>query len=430
LSWGSIIGIGCLGAVGGAASAVFLTYKCIEWYRMGTHDQGEFGYYLVFVPVGLACGFIAGALIARVLSGFWLSLGVVMGALMGLCLIAALVGRAYGEVAPELDGDQLMLQVELNCPAGWQPDSDALRAEGRSCRLQPMGPGRRMAPAVYGTLDWNTAHQSDGRWIVPCEVKLVSSRENRLVAFALGKQWVEFNLQLPPYPTAANKDWSAWIVEGFSQQVGKPPTTGFAYRCRVKGIRAIRDEEAAARTAFWQQREDAARSIPADAPIERWLPLFEDPGGIPAQYRWGGADRTERRSVATRVLELGPMLASKDKTVMRQAVFAIGSLYETPPVLVPPLLGAAGHFTLEMIREAKAQAEMAQSSGTDPGTRPLQYFDMWSRAIRNAGPIHAPELRALLQDVRRETAGCKGDLWILGNQAKELEQSLPPAATR
>lgn len=64
---------------------------------------------------------------------------------IGLRVIIGLVARMYGEVAPELAGDRLMLQVELKCPRGWQPDDETRRPEGRSCRLQPIGPGSRMA---------------------------------------------------------------------------------------------------------------------------------------------------------------------------------------------------------------------------------------------------------------------------------------------
>jgi len=425
VSWASTLGTAFLTAIAGGASAIFLTYKCIEWYRLQTHDGGDLGYFLVFVPLGLICGFMAGAVISRFVSGFWLSSGVSIGGLVVLCAIGAFVARMYGEIAPRLDGDELVLQVELRSPAGWQPDNDARRAEGRSCRLQPLGPGNRAGTPIYGNLDWRSATQSDGQWIVPCAVKLISSRENRLVQYTFGKEWIEFNLNLPRNPTAENKVWSAWITEGFSQEVGKPPKAGFAYRCRVKGVQQLRDEADAVHNAFWQQREDAAKAITADDPIERWLPLFEDPGGVPSAYRWGGADRIERRSVAARVLELAQPLASKDKTVVRQAVFALGSLYETPRALVPPLL-AAGRLTLDYIQEAKSQPQTEEPSDAARGTKALQYFDMWSRAVKNAGPVEAPELRTLLADIQRETAGLKDDLWILNNNAKEFQHSLPP----
>jgi len=291
--------------------------------------------------------------------------------------------------------------------------------------LQPVGPDLRARTPMYGTVDWKKASQSDDQWVIPCDVNLISSREMRLVSFRLGEEWIEFNLPLSPNPTSANKAWSEWRADGFTREAGKPPVEGYTYRVRVKGIQEIRDEQADAGRAFWQEREDAARAIPADAPIERWLPLFEDPDGSPADYRWGGADRIERHAVAARVLELAPSLESKDRTVVRQAVFALGSLRETPKDLVPPLL-TAGRITLDLIHEAQTPRETPDLTGADPGRKALQYFDMWSRAMRNAGASDG-EFRKVLADVRRDAEGKGGDLSILANKAKDIEDALPPS---
>jgi hypothetical protein len=294
------------------------------------------------------------------------------------------------------------------------------------CSLHPVGLGHRATTSFYGSVDWENARQSEGQWIVPCGVELISSRKDRLVSYTLGKQWVMFSLDLPANPSRANKVWSQWITEGFSEEPGKP-SAGYAYRCRVKGINEIRAEENAAHNAFLQQRDDAARSIPADAPIGRWLPLFEDPGGTPAVYRWGGEERIEVKAVSARVLELAPLLTSNDRTVKRQAVFALGTLFETPKELVGPLL-VAGRLTIELIGEAKSQPEPPDDSDPDPGKTALEYFDMWSRAMHNAGRVEAPEFRNLLEEIQREAAGRKGRLWNVADKAREIEQSLPPSA--
>jgi len=110
---------------------------------------------------------------------------------------------------------------------------------------------------------------------------------------------------------------------------------------------------------------------------------------------------------------------------VRQAVFALGSLRETPKDLVPPLL-TAGRITLDLIREAQTPRETPDLTGADPGRKALQYFDMWSRAMRNAGASDA-EFRKLLADVRRDAQGKGGDLAILANKAKEIEEALPPS---
>ena len=53
VSWGTTIGVAFLTGIAGAASAGYLTYWCIVWYRLASHDGGDLGYYLVFIPLGL-----------------------------------------------------------------------------------------------------------------------------------------------------------------------------------------------------------------------------------------------------------------------------------------------------------------------------------------------------------------------------------------
>lgn len=425
MSWGSTIGVAFLTGIAGAASAGYLTYLCVVWYRLQTHDGGDLGYYIIFIPLGLLGGFAIGAVLGRIIPGFWAAQGTSLALVLGLCAIFGLVARMYGEVAPELDGDRLLLQVELKCPRGWQPDYETQKPEGSSCRVQPVGPGLRMGPSMPGYVDWKKASQIDGHWVVPCEVSLFSSRETRLVDVYLGKTWVGFNLRLPPHPSNANKEWSQWISDGFSYETGKPPVTNYAYRCRVRRLSEIRDEAAGATNALWEEREKAADAIPAEAPVARWLPLFEDPDGTPAAYRWGGADRKERHAVAARVLELPLLLASSDRTVKRQAVFALGSLQETPEPLVAPLLDA-GRLTIELIKEART----GDHPDLDAERRVLDYFGMWRNAMNNAGPEQAPRFRTVLLEVEHEASTSKsGDIEIIARESREsLEKLAPPAA--
>src|SRR5579864_6350651 len=116
MSWGSTIGVAFLTGIAGAASAGYLTYLCVIWYRLQTHDQGELGYYIIFVPLGLLAGFAIGVVLGRIILGFWAAQGWSLGVVLGLCAVFGLVARIYGEVAPELDGSRLLLQVELKCP--------------------------------------------------------------------------------------------------------------------------------------------------------------------------------------------------------------------------------------------------------------------------------------------------------------------------
>jgi hypothetical protein len=434
MGWGATAAVALVTGIVTAAATVYLVYVCVEWYRLRTHDGGDLGYFLVFVPLGFLGGILVGAVVARVVPGYWTAQGISLGAVLALCAITGLVARAFGEVAPELDGDKLLLQVELKYPRSWQPDNESKRPEARSCRLLPVGPWRRTGKPVQGNLLWPNSKQVDGHWVVPCDVMLLSSREVRLVDVTLGKSWVDFNLRMPPQPSDKDKEWSEWIEEGFASEDGKVPVTGYAYRCRVQRIGDIRDREAQASTAFWEERDKAAAAIPPDAPVERWLPLFEDPDGSPAAYRWGGADRIERRAVGARVLELAPSLRSSDRTVMRQAVFALGALSQTPQPLLEPLL-AAGQLIPVLIREARAVPVSADGRDSDhqkSETRALQYFSMWTNSINNAQPSAWARFSGILQEIAREAEAThsNGDVAIIAREAKEHLEKLNPAAGR
>src|SRR5579872_6483822 len=103
MSWGSTIGVAVLTGIVGAVSALYLTSLWITWYRLGRNDGGDLAYYVVFVPAGLLAGLALGALISRFVPGFWAAQGASLAVVLGLYAAIGLVGRMYGEVAPELD---------------------------------------------------------------------------------------------------------------------------------------------------------------------------------------------------------------------------------------------------------------------------------------------------------------------------------------
>lgn len=437
LSWSATAAVALITAVVSAAVAVYLVYLYIDWYRLHSHDGGELGYYMIFVPLGLLSGFAIGAIVARNSTGFGAGLGLSIGVLLGLGVVIGLAGRTLGEIAPRWDGDDLMLHVELKYPPSWQPDGESKRPESQSCRLQPIGPGRRISRPIGGNVIWKNARQVDGQWVVPCDVRLESSREVRLVSLTLGTSWAEFSLRMPANPSEKNREWSEWIQEGFSWETGKAPPAGYAYRYRVQKTLEIRDAETEAARAFWEQREQAAAAIPKDAPLAQWIPIFEDPDGTPASYRWGGSERMERKVVSARVLELGPLLESRDPTVVRQAVFALGSLWETPEALVDPLI-VAGRLAPQLIRDARAvlvTAEDGDANQKKAETRARQYFDMWRNAMNNvknnAGPATMGRFRSVLEEIAREaeTSHSKADVEMIEREAKDNLAKLDPART-
>jgi hypothetical protein len=432
MSWAATIGTGIVTGLAGAVGAGVLTYFTCEWYGLRRNDGADLGYYIVFIPVGILCGFAIGAIISRMVPGYAAAQALSLGAVIAICALGGFVSRLYGEVPPELDGDKLILHVELKYPPDWEPDREAKRPEGRFCDIRPMGPGHRMGARSGGNVIWEDRRQENGQWVVPCDVRLTSSREVRYVSETLGKSWAQFYLHMDGRPSNKNKEWSPWISEGFSYRDSTGPVTGYSYRYKVERISAIRDREGAAANAFWNAREQALAALTDDAPMEQWIALFEDPNGTPAGSRWGGAERRERKVVSARVLELAPLLQSKDPKVMRQAVFALGALYETPQELVQPLV-VAGQLVPELIREARATPVTDDDPGTSQEkaqTRALQYFSMWKNAMNNLKPAPDARFRPVLAEIVREAEATpmKGDVEILVREAKESLQKVAAPA--
>ncbi|HEY3741426.1 MAG TPA: hypothetical protein VGL53_16355 [Bryobacteraceae bacterium] len=417
MSWGATIGIGFLTGLIGACAAGYLTYLCIVWLDLSRNDGGDLGYYIVFIPAGMIAGFVIGAVASRFVPGFWAAQGLSTAIVLGICIAIGFVARSYGEVAPEIDGDTLVLDVELKIPRGWQPDNKAKSDRGSNCWLQPMGPGMRLGRMVSGGV---SLKNDDGQWIASCGVRLFTSRENRYVRVILGtKTDVTFLLRLPPKPGVAQKQWSDWSNQGFSHETGKPPVTDYFYRARVERVSEVVDAEAAARNARYEAREKAMNALPDNAPIPEWLPFFESADGTPSTFAWGGADRRERRVMTTRVLELGPFLASNDRREKRLAVFALGSLYNTPPLLVEPL-AKAGLLTIDLIREARAKALSPDDPDVDAEERVGQFFNLWQNAVTNAGPAEAPKFRDVLEQIEREASPSKtGSIEIIARTVRE-----------
>jgi hypothetical protein len=430
MSWGITILIALLTAAAGAAATWYLATLCVEWYRISPREGGSAYFIIAIGFIGLVAGLISGVVIARLVhSGFWIALGYSLAFVVGLCLVAGFFARTNGEVAPTIDGDQLRLDVELKCPRGWQPGNKARSRNASNCWLETVGPRLKRGPSTNGTVEWRGAREEDGQWIVPCSVWLFSSRENRYVRMVLGdKTDVTFYLNLPERPGIKQKQWSAWSNEGFSYEVGKAPVTDYAYRCRNERLSEVVDEGRAAVNAGLAEHDKLAAELPADAPIAQWIALFRDLDGSPAYRRWGGSERRERTVVASRALELAPLLVSHDRTLQSEAVFALGSLFQTPAELVDPLV-AAGRLTIDLIKEARAKAIPPEDPDLSGETVAGNYFEVWNIAMKNAGPEARPKFRSVLEDIEREANPGKTEMmsYILRTTHQELEELGPVA---
>ena len=149
----------------------------------------------------------------------------------------------------------------------WKPSDLALAGEN-GCTLTSLGGGARRRP-MHGTLDFEQAVQQDGRWIVPCQVSLHSTRSPLLVGMQLGrKDDLEFVSPLPAQPEPKHEHWSDWASTGFAQAVGPPPVSDYAYRVRVKRSSAASAERQAAQAAKRERRQRDFAALNESSPLK------------------------------------------------------------------------------------------------------------------------------------------------------------------
>ena len=424
MGWGAAIGIAVLTALTGAGAGGYLGSLCVTWYRISPREGGS-AYFMISIGfVGLIVGFLAGLITARLVpSGFWPAQGASIAGVLGLGLIVGFFARLNGEVPPELNGEQVRLEVDLRCPPGWTPDNKA-RAGNNGAWLTPLNANYHRREAVAGSTYLDNEPQPDGTWIAHGSVWLFSSRPARLVEITLGdKVDLEISVPLPTTLTPRQEQWSDWSSQGFAHEAGKPPIVDFAFRYRVRPVSVVKKEEDEEQDRAREGRDNAIAAISPDAPLTEWLRFVEkgDSGLI--------NDSVPPHPIEifnARAAELEPLLRSPDRQVKMRAVFAAGLLRQIPASLLQPLADA-GELVLTLIQEAKAGAKESDPDLT-VGPRASGYFFKWSLAMQLAGAPAAKVFRKVLLEIQREAGADQSrDVEMIGRYSAEYLKNLETA---
>ncbi|MFO1498311.1 MAG: hypothetical protein U1G07_07970 [Verrucomicrobiota bacterium] len=277
MGWLSSILLAVLTGVVGLFSAAFVASACVKWFHISSFEGGS-GYFVVINALlgGLAAlviGLVASRLIAASAApAFWKAIGYSWGTVLALSAIAALIARGLADVPPTLDGNQLLLQVEIRLPAGQTnplsaPSTDSYLTLGSVVR-------HVQRKSRKGELKPDQARLADGRWIIPGQVEVFTSRGLRSIDAVIGgKSCAGFLVPLPAHPGKQHAEWSRWLPH---PRPGDPPwpETKASYRFRVQPIQPpppppSADEIDREETA---KREAEFAAIPPDAPVQDWLP--------------------------------------------------------------------------------------------------------------------------------------------------------------
>ena len=406
MNWPLSLLIALITGVVGLLLSGFTANACVDWYHISSRE-GAAGIFVIGLALlgGIASG-VVGLIIARVVAagtdpGFGKALAVSLGLVLGIGGLVALACHGLADIPPTLEGEELRLEVEIRLPVDQKTSPKELKGEPHFELGSVVNQTRRASRT--GELKVAQSRLEDGRWVLPGEVLLFTSRGQRSLDARIGDEALAgFLVPLPAHPGQEHEQWSDW---GPRPPSGSPPwpDTQPSYRFRVQRIPPpppppTLEDRATAKDAAEQALFDA---IPPGAPIQEWLPY------TPA---W---QNERRRSIAMEritgkegyVAELGNLMLGEDVRQAEAALRFIGE-HPSPDAALVPEVTAAGRDLV--IRCKKVNASTVEDDPGYEGAADLSLrFTSWMVAVRalrgrNLGDF-LPELGEILELSRVRT---------------------------
>jgi hypothetical protein len=238
MTWPGSILVAVLTAAIACVLAGLLAMLCVEWYRISSFE-GKSGYYVVGIAlVGLVAGLIIGLVASRIIAAtlhpsFLKALGASLLTVIAIVGVIGGIARLMADVPPKINGEELLVAVELRWPAS-QVESPAKDGVSHRLRLRALA-GNVARADKEGPLWMEDAHLVDGRWVVPGAVELFTSRGKRMLEvdppLVPAPAPSAFLLPLPGYPGSKQLEWSEWMPRA---RPGAPPLPdGLTLRFKV-----------------------------------------------------------------------------------------------------------------------------------------------------------------------------------------------------
>ena len=234
MSWLGTLLIALLTALMSAVLCGFAAAWGGDWYRVSAFEgqSGPFGLFIVFA--GLIGGLLIGVVMSRIAAaGADPSFGKGLRHAASACLVVIGIGtgiaRWLADVPPTLNGETLMLQVELRWPAS-QRTSPAADGAGHVVGLGALS-GHTLRTSKQGPLWLEDARLQDGRWIAPGAVELFTNRGQRLLRIEPEIPGAPGLLVPMGRPRARHLAWSEWLPHARPGAPALPD--GFSYRFKV-----------------------------------------------------------------------------------------------------------------------------------------------------------------------------------------------------
>ena len=229
---------GLITAAVGAVAGGGVASLAVDWYHISGREGGA-GYFVIAVGlVSLVAGFLVGVVSSRIAGAdsplrFFKGLGLSLGIVATLAGGSVLVTRSLADVPPTIDGESLILMVEVRYPPDQTTSPAADPGEG-FVSLGALSHSNKVPRASRrGPLFREDARLVDGRWVVPGAVDVFTGRGGRLLEIAPGSQPSEsFLVPLPSAPGSAELQWSSWLPR--ERPDGTPAINRLTYRFRVQ----------------------------------------------------------------------------------------------------------------------------------------------------------------------------------------------------
>ena len=233
MSWGSSILVGVLTATVGAVVAGLVASLAVGWYRVSSFEAGSAAFVIIFILLGIVAGFLIGIIASRTVGSgadpsFWRSLGISQASLLSITAVVGVSARLLADVPPTIDGDELMLAVEVRWPEGHATSPATLPGEP-FLRLGSLTGSNTLRVSSRGPLWTEDAHLVDGRWVAPGAVDIFTTR-GRFVLDAVLDSSTTHGLIIPlsGKPLKDDMKWTEWYPR---PRPGAPPLpNGFSYR--------------------------------------------------------------------------------------------------------------------------------------------------------------------------------------------------------
>jgi hypothetical protein len=237
MSWSPSIFVGFLTAIIGLIASALAASLAASWYRVPTFEAQAAAFVVSLAILGFLVGLAVGITTSRVMTangaGFFKSLGSANAILLGLIAVVGITARLVADVPPTLDGDALMLAVEVRWPEGQATSPASIPGEPTITLGSVTRAGHVQRASSTGPLWTSDAHLVEGRWVAPGAVDIFTTR-GRLVLSVQLDSAPGFGFLLPISGTPGRNDlkWTEWMPRA---QPGAPPLpNGFTYRYRVQ----------------------------------------------------------------------------------------------------------------------------------------------------------------------------------------------------